>query len=171
LSLAGIPILLTDTAGLRETDELVERIGVSRARSLAEGADVLVWLGEPADAPPHPRLVQVHPRSDLPEQSTAPSQSLPVSSLTGKGLKELLERVAEFANSVLPAEDAIALNRRQAAHLVEALAELKRAQQAQDVVLTAEHLRSARMAFDRLTGRAGMDDVLDALFRRFCLGK
>ena len=171
LSLAGIPILLTDTAGLRETDELVERIGVNRARSLAEGADVLVWLGEPADAPPHPRLVQVHPRSDLPEQSTAPSQSLPVSSLTGKGLKELLERVAEFANSVLPAEDAIALNRRQAAHLVEALAELKRAQQAQDVVLTAEHLRSARMAFDRLTGRAGMDDVLDALFRRFCLGK
>ena len=51
LSLDGVPILLTDTAGLRETDEPVERIGVERARSLVEAADVLLWLGDPADAP------------------------------------------------------------------------------------------------------------------------
>ena len=171
LSLGGVAILLTDTAGLRETDEVVERIGVDRARSLVEGADVLLWLGEPAEAPPHPRLVQVHPRSDLPERGTPPPRSIAVSALTGDGLKGLLERVAELASSVIPAEDAIALNRRQAAQLAEASCELECVPRSNDAVLIAEHFRAARTAFDRLTGRAGMDDVLDALFGRFCLGK
>ena len=171
LSLDGIPILLTDTAGLRHTDEPVERIGVDRARSLVEGADVLLWLGDPNDAPDQPRLVRVHPRADLPERTIAPPGTLAVSSLTGEGLKRLLERSAELARSLMPAEDAIALNRRQAAHIAEARDELEVAAEANDLVLVAEHLRAARAAFDQLTGRAGMEDVLDALFGRFCLGK
>ena len=144
---AASPILLTDTAGLRETDEVVERIGVDRARSLVEGADVLLWLGEPAEAPPHPRLVQVHPRADLPERGTPPPRSFAVSSLTGDGLKGLLERVAELASSVIPAEDAIALNRRQAAHLAEASCELECVPRSNDAVLIAEHFRAARDGF------------------------
>ena len=171
LSLDGVPILLTDTAGLRDTDELVERIGVDRARSLVEGADVLVWLGEPENAPDHPRLIRVHPRADLPDRRTTPGGSLGVSSVTGEGVKRLLEQSGELAKALLPTEDAIALNRRQATHIAEARNELRRAAEAQDFVLLAEHLRAARSAFDRLTGRAGMEDVLDALFGRFCLGK
>ena len=171
LSLNGIPIVLTDTAGLRDTDELVERIGVDRARSLVEGADVLLWLGEPDDAPDHPRLIRVHPRADVPDRRATPDGSLAVSSVTGEGLKRLLEQAGELAQSLLPAEDALALNRRQAAHIAEARDELRMAAEAEDFVLVAEHLRSARTAFDRLTGRAGMEDVLDALFGRFCLGK
>jgi tRNA modification GTPase len=69
----------------------------------------------------------------------------------------------------LPDEGAIALNRRQAAHLEEAAVALARV--AGDLVLIAEDLRLARTAFDRLTGRAGVEDLLDALFSRFCLGK
>lgn len=171
LSLDGIPILLTDTAGLRETDEAVERIGVDRARSLAEGADVLLWLGEPAQAPDHPRLVKVHPRSDLPERTTAPEGSLAVSSVTGEGIAALLKRSAELSRSLIPTDDAVALNRRQATQLAEARDALRSASIAEDFVLLAEHLRAARTAFDRLTGSAGMEDVLDALFGRFCLGK
>ncbi len=57
LSLAGVPILLTDTAGLRATDDEVEAIGVARAERLVEAADVLAWLGDPGDAPGHPRLI------------------------------------------------------------------------------------------------------------------
>jgi tRNA modification GTPase len=72
---------------------------------------------------------------------------------------------------VLPAEDAIALNRRQAQHLTEAAEALSGAASADDLVLIAEDLRLARGAFDRLTGRAGLEDVLEALFSRFCLGK
>ena len=97
--------------------------------------------------------------------------SLPVSAKTGEGLNVLLERVGAEAKALLPGEDAIALNRRHAAEIEEAAGSLRAAARATDVVLVAENLRFARAAFDRLTGRAGVEDVLDALFGRFCLGK
>ena len=171
LSLGGVPILLTDTAGLRETDETVERIGVERTQTLVEAADVLVWLGDPVEAPGHPRRILVHAQADRPERAFAPDGSLPVSSVTGVGVKDLLEQIAGWAASFLPGEDAIALNRRQASHLAEARDALASVSVADDLVLIAESLRYARTAFDRLTGQAGMEDVLDALFGRFCLGK
>ena len=171
LALGGIPILLTDTAGLRESDEKVERIGIARAHTLVEEADVLLWLGEPSEAPQHPRLVKVHPRADQPGRGEALSGTVAVSSVTGDGLGGLLGRVSELALSILPANDALALNRRQATHIAEAHDALHEAAESTDFVLTAEHIRSARAAFNRLTGRAGMEDVLDALFGRFCLGK
>ncbi len=171
MSLGGIPVLLTDTAGLRESEEVVERMGVERSYALIEGANVLVWLGEPADVPNHPRPVKVHGKCDLPERQRLPEGSLAVSSVTGVGVGPLLEQVRALAASLLPGEDAIALNRRQAAHLAEAHEAIARASVAPDVVTAAEDLRLARGAFDRLTGNASVENVLDALFSRFCLGK
>ena len=171
LALAGVPLVLTDTAGLRATDERVEQIGVERAHASIEGADVLLWLGEAEEAPGHSRRILVHSRCDLPERAAAPEGSLAMSSRTGEGLAELLERVGALARALLPAGDAIALNRRQAAHLEQAHQALARVANDADVVTVAEDLRLARGAFDRLTGRAGVEDVLDALFARFCLGK
>jgi tRNA modification GTPase len=169
LALAGIPLLLTDTAGLRETTDEVEAIGVARAESLVEAADVLVWLGEPQDAPDHARLLKVHAKADI--AGPAPVDSIAVSSVTGQGIQDLLEQLGALASTLLPAEAAISLNRRQAAHIAEAALALGIAAQAPDVVVIAECLRDARGAFDRLTGRAGIEDVLDAVFARFCLGK
>ena len=169
LSLGGVPVLLTDTAGLRETSDEVEAIGVARAEALVEGAAILVWLGEAGEAPDHPRLLKVHPKADLGGEPAG--GSIAVSSVTGEGLQSLLERFSELAAALLPGEDAIALNRRQAAHIEEAAEALVGAAASTDVVLAAEELRRARLAFDRLTGRAGVEDVLDALFGRFCLGK
>jgi tRNA modification GTPase len=169
LALAGTPIVLTDTAGLRETEDQVEAIGVARAESLVESADVLIWLGEPDSTPTHARLIRVHPKADL--LSEVHAGAIPVSSLTGEGLPALLEAVGELAKSMLPAGDAIALNRRQARHIGEAADALVHAAKTSDPVLIAEDLRLGRNAFDRLTGRAGVEDVLDALFSRFCLGK
>ena len=171
LSLGGIPVLLTDTAGLRESDELVERIGVGRSRALISAADVLLWLGEPGEAPDHPRLVKVHGKCDLPGRQEAPEGSHAISAVTGAGIAALLEKVGGLSSSLLPAEDAIALNRRQATHLAEAHEAVARAAAAHEVVTVAEDLRVARAAFDRLTGRASVENVLDALFSRFCLGK
>ena len=171
LSLGGVPILLTDTAGLRETDDKVEAIGVRRSAALVEAADVLLWLGEQPGAPAHPRRVLVHAKSDLPGRSEPPPGSIAVSSATGDGFKVLLNHIVTEARSLLPSEGAIALNRRQAAHIGEACHALTEAASTEDPLLVAEHLRLARGAFDRLTGRAGMEDVLDALFGRFCLGK
>lgn len=171
LSVAGLPILLTDTAGLREATDAVEAIGVERATALVEAADILVWLGDPQSAPIHPRVIKVHARVDLPERHRVPSDSLAVSVVTGEGLGWLLERIVELAKDLLPGEGAIAVNRRQAALLSEAAASLRRARKVPDAVLLAEELRQARSAFDLLTGAAGVEDVLDALFSRFCLGK
>jgi tRNA modification GTPase len=171
LALRGVPIVLTDTAGLRDSSDEVEAIGVERAERLIEGADVLVWLGEPNDAPEHPRIIRVHSKSDLPGRSAAPEGALAVSSVTGKGISELLCTIEVCARNLLPAEDAISLNRRQALHIAEAAEALALARDASDPVLVAEGLRVARLGFDRLTGRAGVEDVLDALFSRFCLGK
>jgi tRNA modification GTPase len=169
LALAGIPLLLTDTAGLRQTDDEVEAIGVGRAEALVEGADVLVWLGDPGDAPDHQRLIQLHAKADV--RGAAPSGAIAVSAHTGQGLSELLERIGALASSLLPAEDAISLNRRQVGHVEEAAVALGNAAASTDLVVIAECLRGARTAFDRLTGRAGIEDVLDAIFARFCLGK
>jgi tRNA modification GTPase len=171
LSLDGVPVLLTDTAGIRPTGDTVEAIGVARAQALVQAADILLWLGEPLDVPDHPRRIQVHAKADLADRTPAPASSVAVSSVTGAGLKLLLERVASEAKALLPTEDAIALNRRQAGHIADAADALARTSESRDLVLLAESLRSARAAFDRLTGQAGVEDVLDALFSRFCLGK
>jgi tRNA modification GTPase len=170
LSLGGIPIRMTDTAGMRETDDPVELIGVARARDSAAAADILLWMGEPEDAPEHPRLIKIHPKADLPGRG-APDGSLPVSSVTGAGVRELLEAIEDMARGILPDEDAIVLNRRQAALVEEAAAALSEAASGDELAVVAESLRAARGAFDRLTGRAGVEEVLDALFGRFCLGK
>jgi tRNA modification GTPase len=169
LSIGGIPVLLTDTAGLRDTGDRVEAIGVARAEALVDAADILLWLGDPGSAPGHRRLIMVHARAD--ERGPAPSGSLATSAKTGAGIVELLEWIAAEARTLLPGEDAIALNRRQAGQLDEARAALAAVARSNDIVIAAEELRRARLAFDRLTGRAGVEDVLDALFGRFCLGK
>jgi tRNA modification GTPase len=91
--------------------------------------------------------------------------------MTDQGLSSILAEVEHLSRTVLPGEGAIALNRRQAQHLGEAAEVLSHAASGSEVVLVAEDLRQARAAFDRLTGRAGVEDVLDALFGRFCLGK
>jgi tRNA modification GTPase len=171
LSLGGVPILLTDTAGLRPTLDVVEEIGVARAEAMVEAADVLLWLGDPEAAPPHPRLVRVHAKADLAERAKAPPASIAVSAVTGAGINALLEEVSAQAKTLLPSEGALALNRRQATHLEQAASALGEARSRADIVIAAESLRQARSAFDRLTGRAGVEDVLDALFSRFCLGK
>jgi tRNA modification GTPase len=171
LSLAGVPIRLTDTAGLRHTKDAVEGIGVMRSSSLIGAADVLLWLGNSTEAPAHDRLIMVYPKADLPDRGVVPAGSVSVSSVTHEGLPELLRRLEQIATSVLPSEGQVALNRRQAMLVAEAKHALESAGLGQDLVLVSEGLRLARTAFDRLTGRAGIEDVLDALFGRFCLGK
>ena len=170
LAMAGMPVLLIDTAGIRETDDPVESIGVARAASLLAVADVVLWLGDEQEQPEHPRLIRVHAQMDRPERQEVPSGARGVSAVTGAGLADLLEQIVILARDLLPAEGAIALNRRQAELIGDAAAALEQAQAA-DLLIVAEGIRRARVAFDRLTGRAGVEDVLDSIFGRFCLGK
>ena len=170
LAIGGVPFVLVDTAGLRDSIDQVERIGIARAEFEADRADVLLWLGESAASPPHARLIQLHPRADLPGREPALEGTLPVSAVTGRGLTELTTLLIETARALLPVDGDVALNRRQALEIAAAEDALRPADIA-DIVIIADSLRRAREAFDRLTGRAGVDDMLDALFGRFCLGK
>jgi len=167
LSVDGIPLLLVDTAGLRDTVDPVETIGVDRARAEADRAEILLWLGEAASAPLHPNLVRVHSKCDLGVRDS--SSDANVSAVTREGIGELLRLMGRRAATLLPAEGDLALNQRQAAVLVDAAYLLS--EPPSDLLLLAETFRQTRAAFDRLTCRAGVEDAIDALFARFCLGK
>lgn len=171
LSIGGVPVRLTDTAGLRAAEDPVEAIGIERAQHLIERADVLVWLGEASQAPGHARLLRVQSKCDLPGSQPASDEVLAVSAISGAGIPELLARIARLARQILPDEGAVALNRRQADLLLSASECLVETANSRDLPIAAELLRQTRASFDRLTGRAGVDDMLDALFSRFCLGK
>lgn len=170
LAIDGIPVLLTDTAGLRSTPDAVERQGIDRARALIEQSDLLLWLGPIEDSPSHPRLLPIRAKADLAAEDGADRAAYPVSARTGAGVAGLLSRIGQTARQLLPSDGAIALNGRQSDALTEAAQGLRQAQ-IDDVVVAADGLRRAREAFDRVTGRAGIEDFLDSLFGRFCLGK
>ena len=170
VSMAGIPFILVDTAGLHDSADEVESIGIGKARQEASNADILLWLGPAASAPDHERLIALNPKVDLPPEK-ASEQGMAVSSHTGEGLPELSEKLVGLARELLPRGDEIALLRREHELLMNASAALSRAASLTDPVLVAEELRSARTAIDRIAGRAGVEDLLDALFGRFCLGK
>ena len=167
----GLPFVLVDTAGLRSSDDRVERIGIARAEAELARADVLLWLGNLGDVPRHNALLRVFPRIDQPGRSDPPGDTLGVSSVTGDGLGELWRAIRGRAEDLLPGEGEVALNRRQAECLAAAADSLRLAASGDDIAIVAHNLTTAREALDRLTGVSGVEDVLDALFSRFCLGK
>ena len=166
----GIPFVLVDTAGLREATDEVERIGVDRATLQMQSADILLWLGEPEDAPEHQARIHLHARADQPGRAIAQASLLPVSAVTGEGLGQLRAELVRQAKRCMPAPDQLAINQRQAETLEKVEMCLRDVVQ-DDIVLTAEAMRAARSAMGMLTGRSGVEDLLDALFGRFCLGK
>uniref|UniRef100_UPI003B637462 tRNA uridine-5-carboxymethylaminomethyl(34) synthesis GTPase MnmE n=1 Tax=Sphingomonas sp. PL-96 TaxID=2887201 RepID=UPI003B637462 len=169
----GVAWLLTDTAGLAEaTDDPIERIGIARAREAMASADLVLWLADVA--PPEIANVTVlalHPRADLPDRAEVPADRLGLSVASGQGLAELWAAMEQASQVLLPRADTLALNRRQRGLLAQAAEALSDAAMHHDPLLVAEELRRARTAFDRVTGRADVEGVLDALFGRFCIGK
>src|SRR5690606_38676065 len=97
-----------------------------------------------------------------------------LSAATGEGMEALHRAIVVQARTLLPREGEAALRQRQRAALAEARDWLQidlRSREANDLILLAERLRLAATALDRITGRAGVEDMLDALFGRFCIGK
>jgi len=167
-AIGGIPYLLIDTAGLRESAEEIERIGVERGRASVATADLILWLGVPADAPDRDRTILVQSKCDLPGSHRG--ASVQVSALTGEGIQDLIAAMAERARTLLPQEGDVTANARQREAITLALRHLREACAA-DMLIAAEALRQARVELDRVTGRAGVEDMLDMLFGRFCIGK
>jgi tRNA modification GTPase len=168
----GVAYLLTDTAGLHDApSDMVEEIGIVRAKEALDQADLILWLDDvppPALTAPH---ILIHPRTDEPGRGAVVDRRLRVSARSGEGMAQLWERIAELAGAMLPTPDAIPFNRRQRDLAALAAASLRGVAEGSDLLLIAEELRRALRAFDRITGAADVEAMLDTLFGRFCIGK
>ncbi len=183
LDLAGYPVSLADTAGLRESADPVEGEGIRRARMCAEAADLTVVLFDAAMPPDGPSLALVDDRSiviankiDL--APTGPHPRLPdgalaLSLVTGAGLDRLLaELEGRVRASFGPSGEAPILTRARHRQALEAAhAELMEAERQGQAELMAENLRLAARALGRVGGRVEVEEVLDRLFAEFCIGK
>ena len=174
LDLGGYPVLLLDTAGLREAASLAEREGVRRALAAADAADLVLWLQDRADPVPAPpdlppdRTLRVLTKADL--ASAGADAGLAISSLTGEGLPHLIAEIQRRAAAAMGRGDALVTRQRQKEAIFAALSALEGVAGAPEEV-AADLLRSAGEAIGRLTGRIHIEDVLDRLFREFCIGK
>lgn len=167
ISVGGVPLVLVDTAGMREQGAgAIEAMGIERARRAVEGGDIVLWLGEPREAPEG--SVLICSKCDL---APGAGDGLKVSAVTGEGVDALLDLLAERGRAALPPVDRMAFNRRQRDLALVAVAQLEGLDPDGDLLLVAEHLRAARVALDRLVGRDSTEEMLDALFGRFCIGK
>lgn len=175
LALAGLPFRIADTAGLHAgTGDAIEAEGMARARAWVNSADILLWLGLPADAPDHPRICRIAAQADraieqIDWSERSAAADIVLSARTGQGIDALHRWLSNTARTLLPQEGEIALNSRQANALAAAADALDG--EVNDLILIAEQLRSARTAIDRITGQSGTEAMLDALFGRFCIGK
>jgi tRNA modification GTPase len=198
LDLGGYPVTVLDTAGIRDTSDPVEREGVRRAGMQAAGADVVLWVVD-ATASDGEATRKARPSTEVPEGSTAwivvnkmdqvagdcrqriesefNTETLNVnfvSSTAGTGFDDLVNALARFAEGFFTPEPALVARERQRAHLREtalALRDAERAAQDGREEIMAEHLRLATRALGKLLGRVDVEDVLDVIFRDFCIGK
>lgn len=177
LDLNGYPVTLLDTAGLRATDDVVEAEGIRRARERAANADLKLCLfdsrKEP-DAATHAMVdentIVVLTKNDLAQSGI---KGIDIAASTGKGIDELLAEITRrLADIFYAPRDVPSLTRaRHRDALIECLASLERATIASSAELIAEDMRLALRALGRITGRVDVEDLLDKIFKDFCIGK
>lgn len=184
LDVGGYPFTLVDTAGLREAEGAIEREGVRRARARAGAADVVLALHDvsagPTIAPVDGAAVVIRVGTKIDRVDSAGERALLakefdvlVSSATGEGLDRLLDCLLAFArDGMAPGEASLITRERHRAALASCHAALVRSgDSGLPLELRAEELRRASDELGRLTGRIDVEDLLDVIFRDFCIGK
>jgi tRNA modification GTPase len=183
LDLDGYPVTVIDTAGIRETDDPVEQEGVRRARARAADADLVLWLADSSGveiqgegtAP----VWLVRNKIDLevaglPLADSAEGRAFQTSASRGDGVPELIAALVGFAQRYFGGTEGGLISRtRQRKLLQETAASLQRCISVvgQGEELAAEELRTAAHSLGRLLGRVDVEDILDVIFREFCVGK
>lgn len=169
LDLGGVPVTLLDTAGLREARDPIEAEGIRRARARMAEADLVVLVADdgyfdPIDVA---EIIHVHTKADL-----GGGGGLAVSAATGAGMDGLRDALAAAAHRLTQREGPPPLTRaRHRAALSQAAERLEAALDAALPELRGEDLRMALRAIGRITGIVGVEDILDQVFRQFCIGK
>jgi tRNA modification GTPase len=191
VAIEGIPVELIDTAGLRETSDAIESIGITKSREAMADADLVLMVIDGASPEAHPEdagtlasltgrpvLVAAN-KADLGSATFALQPEVPIvrtSAVTGEGIAELRSSILAIATAGASSQEtALITNLRQRQAVTEALAALKRAEESTDAGLPHEvllvDLYDALGALDRLTGTTTADDILHLIFSSFCIGK
>jgi tRNA modification GTPase len=183
LDLGGYPVTLADTAGLRDSVDVIETEGVRRALQRAEQVDLKLLVFDGALWPQRDaatvelidtNAIVVVNKVDVMHDKKVPHDHsvMFVSALTGSGLSELMQRLTDDIQKRFGSTSAPALTRaRHRAALEECVAHLQRSLAATASELRAEDVRLAMRALGRITGRVDVEDLLDIIFRDFCIGK
>lgn len=180
LEIEGFAVTLVDTAGLRETNDAIEQEGVRRTRSQLRSADLTLWLS-PADRPARAdgddlttmgATLVVKTKSDLLAYGSM-KDGLYVSASSGQGIKDLLAAISAAAREGEGEAASLIAHERHRSAFAEALKALERALDSRqsEAELVAEDMRIASQALQRVTGRIDVEDVLDQVFGRLCVGK
>jgi tRNA modification GTPase len=175
LDLGGLPVTFVDTAGLREAADEIERIGVGRVLERVGSADLVLWLSAEGKPPPEDfvaggDLLRVATKCDL---APPPPGWIGICAVDGDGVKTLLESVQERARNCLGDGGSAVLIRVRHRRAVQDASSALRASllREKDLEFVAEDLRSAARSLGAIVGAVDVEDVLDAVFSRFCIGK
>ncbi|MCA6118379.1 tRNA uridine-5-carboxymethylaminomethyl(34) synthesis GTPase MnmE [Bradyrhizobium sp. WSM 1738] len=185
LDLEGYPVTVIDTAGIRETDDPVEQEGVRRARARAADADLVLWLTDASDVESEGKGEATAPvwrvrnkidldAADRPMAESSGGRVFRISARHGDGLQELIVAIVEFAQVYFGSSEGGLIGRtRQRKLLQDTAASLQRCVEVlgEGEELAAEELRAAAYSLGRLLGRVDVEDILDVIFREFCVGK
>ncbi len=173
MDLDGLPVTFLDTAGLRESDDVVEGIGIERGKQRAEQADLrihLLTLGERPQLSVQTNDLVVYAKSDL-----KIGEGFSISAKTGQGIEELVNKVSSILRE-RTAGIGTAMRERHRISLIDgsralelAIDQLSRADPIPDIL--AEDIRAAIQRLDSLVGRVDVEDLLDEIFSSFCIGK
>ena len=176
LDLDGYPVILSDTAGVREAGGSIEREGIRRSLAVADDADLVLWLsetglGSPPESISREMCLRIRTKADLMSDAAPPGA---ISVKTGAGMDQLVRRIAGIARSRLGDQTAPVLTQTRHRLNLEAAASSLSDFLAGDATapeLRAEDIRRAAHALGRITGRVDVEDVLGQIFSRFCIGK
>ncbi|HET9474845.1 MAG TPA: GTPase, partial [Steroidobacteraceae bacterium] len=174
----GVPLVVVDTAGLRESRDEIERLGMQRTQAELERADLVIAVFEASrgrdqlpDLPAAP-TIHVYNKLDLVPGFVPPGDAIAVSAKTGEGLEGLRQRILRAAGWSSTGEPVFLARERHLRALAEASTHLAAAaREAQRWEFFAEELRLAHAALGRITGEFSADDLLGEIFARFCIGK
>jgi tRNA modification GTPase len=180
VDLQGYPVVLADTAGLRDSDDVVEQEGLRRALRRAEEAEIRLFVFDvrcPDQASgtaawPGPDTISVANKIDLaPAYRYLPNTALPVSALTGEGVDALLSALGQRVAQTYRTEAPVLTRARHREALEDAVLSLRRVRDAVLPELRAEDLRLALRSLGHITGTVDVEDLLDVIFHDFCIGK
>ena len=177
LDLRGMKVVVTDTAGLRESIDIIERIGIERALGAADRADLIVAVVDPLAPIGQGRgwvkpMLRVATKADLGKPAQDAQFDHVVSARTGLGLDELIEDIAvRAAVEAGPSSSVLPSRTRHVMLLQQCQAALETAVGRTAPELAAEELRVASDALGRITGTVDVEDLLDVIFSQFCIGK